>query len=754
MSSSTATGEVEPRLMERARETVKEVWGFEALRPLQRDAIEAGLAGRDSLVVLPTGGGKSLCYQAPAVVAGRTDLVVSPLISLMKDQVDALRANGVAAAALHTGVGADERRQIAKELKAGLLRLLFVAPERLFQPAFLDFLEQSAPVRAVAIDEAHCISHWGHDFRPEYRRLAELRDRFRDASFHAFTATATERVRHDIVEQLGLRDPRVLVGSFDRPNLTYRVRPRVDAPAQTLEIIRRHENEAVIVYCLSRKETESLAEFLRANGVDAAPYHAGLSAERRRDTQDDFARERLNVVTATVAFGMGIDRSDVRCVIHTTMPKSIEHFQQETGRAGRDGLPAECVLLYSAGDLIRWRRLIEQSAGEGGSERGDDDANAEALQAAGELLEEMRRFAGGVICRHRALVEYFGQEYGDESCGACDVCLDEIEALPDSQVIAQKIISCVARVRERFGVGHIVDVLAGADTDAIRRNRHDQLSVHGLLRELPKKQITNLTHQLLDQGVLTRSDGRLPVVTLNDRAMAVIRGDEEVVLLKPAGGAKASRFDAESWEGVDRPLFEKLRALRKEIAETNDVPPYVIFSDASLRDFARRRPTSVDRLRAVYGVGEHKAREYGPQFIDAVKTHADETGVDTDIDAPPGGSGGGSAGIVRPPSMTEAKRKAFDLFRAETPVAEVAKTVGRAKSTTWGYLFEFIAAERPERLDAWVEPALRARIDAAMDEVGTRFLRPVFERLNEEAPYEVIRAVATSRRAREMADGE
>src|SRR5499426_4153602 len=379
--------------------TVQRYWGFSALRPLQEQAIRASLERRDSLVVMPTGGGKSLCYQVPAELGLRTDIVVSPLISLMKDQVDGLREAGYPAGALYSGMPLDALRQTEAQLEAGRYRLVFVAPERLLTPRFLQLIEH-LQIRAFAIDEAHCISHWGHDFLPEYRQLAELKARFPQASVHAYTATATERVRTDMLAQLRLKNPTVLIGTFDRPNLVYRIMPRVDAQMQVLQVLRRHPGEAAIVYCISRKDTEAMAKWLQASRLRAAFYHAGMEANERRRTQDAFASEEIDVVAATVAFGMGIDRSDVRCVIHAAMPKSIEHYQQETGRAGRDGLPAECVMLHSGGDVVRWKRIMELGAQEQGTA-------PEVLAAQFALLDEMQRFATAARCRHRAISEYF-----------------------------------------------------------------------------------------------------------------------------------------------------------------------------------------------------------------------------------------------------------------------------------------------------------------------------------------------------------
>ena len=602
---------MEDVLSEKVLPAIRRYWGFDRLRPLQAEAIRAGLESRDSLVVMPTGGGKSLCYQVPPVLAERTDIVVSPLISLMKDQVDGLQACGYPAEALHSDVEAGQRRRIEVSIAAGEYRLVFVAPERLLSPSFMTLLD-GLEIGALAIDEAHCISQWGHDFRPEYRQLATLKERFPGASVHAYTATATEQVRDDIVEQLQLTDPNVLIGTFDRPNLVYRVVPRVDGRAQVLEVLGRHRSEAAIVYCLTRKDSETMAAGLKAGGVKAEAYHAGLSAEKRRATQESFAEERIDVVTATVAFGMGIDRSNVRCVIHAAMPKSVEHYQQETGRAGRDGLEAECVTLYSAADVMKWDWILERAGGEG-------QAPPEAIAAQRELLQQMQRYCRSLTCRHRALSEYFGQPYEKDNCGGCDVCLDEVEGLVDATVDAQKILSCVARVGQRFGVGHVVDVLVAAENDRVRHLGHDQLSTSGLMRDVPRKQLTSMIFELIDQGLVHRTTGDRPVLTLNDASWDVLGGRREVQLpRRDIKRAKRSRHDTTSWEGVDRDLFERLRDLRRELAGARQVPAYVIFTDATLRDLARHLPRSLDDLASIYGLGDKKRADLGQQVIDAI----------------------------------------------------------------------------------------------------------------------------------------
>jgi len=591
-------------------------WGFDKLRPLQADAIDAALGGRDSLVVMPTGGGKSLCYQLPPLVGDSTDVVISPLVALMKDQVDGLEAIGYPAAALHGGLSPAERGRIRERLAAGELRLLFTAPERLVNTGLLDLLA-TVGVKRFAIDEAHCISHWGHDFRPEYRQLALLRERFPAASLHAFTATATPRVRDDIVAQLSLRRPTVLVGTFDRPNLCYRVVPRTDRNAQVAEILGRHRGEASIVYCISRAETERLAARLAAAGFLARPYHAGLDQGERRRTQEAFARETIDVVVATVAFGMGIDRSDVRLVLHTGLPKSLEAYQQETGRAGRDGLAAECVLLYSSADVFSWEALVRRSAAE--AELGADES---AALVAGQMehLHAMRRYAQAARCRHAALSEYFGQAYPPAACGACDVCLGETDALPEATVTAQKILSCVARVQQRFGVRHVCEVLRGARTEAVLRHGHDRLSTFGLLPTLDQRTAENLVHQLLDLELLDRSGGDRPVIALNERSWEVLKGNRPVVLLEPraARSTRPTKGETDDWEGVDRDLFERLRVWRRRVADARGKPAWTILDDKALRAIARERPASPAALLRCRGIGEKRLADFGAVILDIV----------------------------------------------------------------------------------------------------------------------------------------
>ena len=604
-------------------DAVARYWGYTTFRPLQREAMDTVLAGRDSLVVLPTGGGKSLCFQAPAVVRPGLALVVSPLISLMKDQVDTLVGNGVPAGLYNSSLSADEKSTVAAGLRAGRYRLLYVSPERLVGEGGGNFLAllSECQISFVAIDEAHCVSQWGHDFRPEYRRLGRLRELLPDVSLHAYTATATSRVRRDITSTLALHDPIELVGSFDRPNLLYRVLPRAALKRQLLDVVERHRREPGIIYCTSRREVDSLSEWLTGLGVPALPYHAGLSDAERHRNQDSFLNEEVDVVVATVAFGMGIDRSNVRFVVHAGSPRSLEHYQQESGRAGRDGLEAECVLISSAADFMKWRLMLERSG--------------ELSSASEVLLRQMERYATGVGCRHRHLAEYFGDTYpakaaGDtQGCTACDFCLDELETAAEPIALARKILSCVARVEQRFGATHVANVLRGHASTQVLARGHERLSTFGLLPGASVTEVRGYIEQLIGLGFVQQSGDTYPVLGLTPASLELLKdetcADLTLARQRPprkAASRRRSRAEAESWLDVDRSLFDRLRAVRLEIARSRGVPPYVIFHDATLREMARLRPTSLDALLAVKGVGERKAQDLGETFLTAIRRDA------------------------------------------------------------------------------------------------------------------------------------
>lgn len=603
-------------MMATAKGILKSVFGYETFRPLQEEIVSDVMAGRDVFALLPTGGGKSLCYQLPALMLDGLTLVVSPLIALMKDQVDGLTENGVAATYLNSALDAGESRRRLRGLHQGEFKLLYVAPERLLLSGFLEDLGKWN-VRLIAVDEAHCISEWGHDFRPEYRRLSELRAVLPEVPMVALTATATARVRDDIVDRLALRDPAIHVGSFNRPNLLYRVQSKSGAFDQLLDFLARRPTESGIVYCLSRKSTESLANRLSEKGIPARPYHAGLGPEDRAANQEAFLRDDVRVICATIAFGMGIDKPNVRFVVHYDLPRNLESYYQETGRAGRDGLASECLLLYSRGDILKQKRLIEEKPGD------------EEREVALRQLNAMAEFAESGECRRRAVLRYFGEEFAEENCGSCDNCLSP-RAEIDVTIPAQKFLSCLYRVRQRsgwsFGLNHIVDVLLGSKGKAIVERGHDRLPVHGIGRELSADEWKHLAGELIRMGYATRSEDRFATVDLTDAGLALLKSRGPVRVRKAmAKPAKARRRIKEEF-AFDQALFEALRKLRREIADARDVPAYVIFSDVSLRHMARHYPDSDLAFEATPGVGRKKAVEFSRRFLALIRDYVAANG--------------------------------------------------------------------------------------------------------------------------------
>lgn len=587
--------------------SLKNIFGYDTYRPQQQEIIEGLIQGEDAFVLMPTGGGKSLCYQIPALHRPGVGIVVSPLISLMKDQVDALHTCGVKAAFYNSSLKSSEARRVLAMLHGEKLDLLYIAPERLIGDEFIQRLKD-IPISLFAIDEAHCISQWGHDFRPEYSQLGRLRKVFPEIPMIALTATAEVHTRRDILDRLHLRQAKNYIASFDRPNIRYTVLDKSKPFSQLTEFLRNRPGEAGIIYCLSRKRVDSLAAKLKSAGFNAAPYHAGLSTEERQKVQDDFLRDDVQIMVATVAFGMGIDKSNIRFVIHYDIPKNIESYYQETGRAGRDGLPAEALLLFGYGDIAIARSLIENTQ------------NPERKRIELHKLNAMVAFAEASSCRRRILLGYFDERMA-EDCGNCDICLHPPELI-DVTEDARKALSCVYRVSQRFGMGHVIDVLRGSKKERILQLGHDSLSTYGIGADKSQEYWGGLLHHLVYEGFLQQDVGNYSVLTLTDAARPVFRGERTLAMavprVKPAGMSKSTRRKHGDTD-YDEELFRRLRLLRKTLADAAGVPPFVIFSDISLVGMAAALPTDDKSFLSVHGVGTHKLERYGEKFLAEIR---------------------------------------------------------------------------------------------------------------------------------------
>ena len=596
--------------MDDLQRTLKKTFGYDEFRPLQREIIEATLGGRDVVALLPTGGGKSLCFQLPALLREGLTVVVSPLIALMKDQVDQLEAAGVAATFLNSSLNASEAKSRLRGLHEGKFQLLYAAPERLMLDNWRENL-LAWNVRALAIDEAHCISEWGHDFRPEYRQIARLRELLPDVPVAALTATATQRVREDIIKHLRLRDPDVFVASFNRPNLFYRVSAKDKPVSQITEFVRKRPLDSGIVYCATRATADRVAESLTERGFTARPYHAGLTADERATNQELFLRDEVRIICATIAFGMGINKPNIRWVIHHDLPKNVEGYYQETGRGGRDGLPADCLLLFNAGDAAKQTHFI------------DEMSNPAEQKIAREQLRRMLHYAECATCRRSDLLAYFGESSASPTCDTCDNCLEPRESY-NATTEAQKLLSCVYRVRQagRFGVGmnHLIEILTGADTEKVRRWNHDQLTTYGIGKELSRPQWSAIGRELIRLGLLCQESGEFPTIAITEEGVEALKSRRMIHLTKSITATKRSTPRAGQIE-CDETLFDRLRKLRKRLADDRSVPAYVILGDTTLRQMARVYPTKTDDLRGITGIGEKKLAEFGAEFTAEVASY-------------------------------------------------------------------------------------------------------------------------------------
>ena len=702
---------------------LKSNFGYDRFLPLQEEIIGSVLARNDTLVLMPTGGGKSMCYQLPSLCFDGLTLVVSPLIALMKDQVDALKANGVAAEFVNSTLPPREVAAVQAQAKQGRLKVLYLAPERLALPGFRDFL-RTLPVSLIAIDEAHCISEWGHDFRPDYRNLRDLRSDFPAVPLIALTATATVRVRVDIKAQLDLRQPREFVASFNRANLTYDVRPKREAFQTLAALLERHRDEAAIVYCFSRKDTESIAERLRAQGLKALPYHAGLDQDVRRETQEKFIRDEVPIIVATIAFGMGIDKPDVRLVVHYKLPKSIEGYYQETGRAGRDGLPSECVLLYTHHDRRNQHFFIDQVE--------DETERENARRKLAQVIE----YCELQTCRRKYLLEYFGEPWDEEGCGGCDVCLTDTEEF-DATVIAQKILSAVIRTGERFGASHVSQVLRGANSKRLRDLGHDQLTVYGIAHDHTEAELRLIMELLLARGLLARYGDTYPTLGVTRVGRQFLDNRTELTLARQRRDHEVELPRKVSDLAYDMALFDRLRVLRTELALAKGVPPYIVFGDASLQQMAHYLPQSSESFLRISGVGNAKLEEYGPDFLAVVRDHARANDL---VERP------NSSTRDRPSHQAPKAGSTYDetnrLLDQKLDIAEIARRRGLAESTILGHIERLADFGGQPDIDHLLPYAERfARIESAFRESGSPFLAPVLESLGPDFSYQELSLV-------------
>ena len=697
---------------------LKHFFGYDQFRLQQREIIEHFLNRQDSLVVMPTGGGKSLCYQLPSLLRLGVMVVVSPLIALMQDQVDALQNNGIAATFLNSSLDFDAVRSRQQSLLSGETKLLYVAPERLLSENFWPFLSrlnQQVGLSGFAIDEAHCVSEWGHDFRPEYRQLHRLRAAFPDVPMMALTATATTRVREDICAQLSLQAPRVFLASFNRHNLYYEVLPKDRHSYAHLVRQIKAASGAVIVYCISRKRVDELAGRLQQEGIAALPYHAGLSDETRSGNQSRFIRDDVQVIVATIAFGMGINKPDVRLVAHYDLPRTLESYYQESGRAGRDGEPAHCTVYFSYGDVSLINYIIEQKSDE------------QEQNIARQQLRQVLDYAESPVCRRQIQLGYFGEAFPGQ-CDRCDNCRHP-KPVEDWTVEAQKFLSCVARCRERFGMVHVIDVLRGSQKKRILELRHDELSTHGIGKDRSAEEWKLLGRSLLHQGLVDETTDGYPVLQLNAASWQVLRKQLTVQIAVPEQLQGAAAADTVSDEAAT--LLKRLRSLRKRLADRQGVPPYIVFTESTLRQMAQRMPRSLSKISRISGVGSRKLEQYGQVFVDEINAFCEENGVGAQPESVPGA----------PPVVNNTRALTLQLYEEGHSVAEIARLRSLRPTTIIGHLAALIEAGTAVDLSPVVSADRQTTIRQVLEQAESFHLSDLRDRLGEDYSYDEIRLV-------------